>query len=84
MYSTYSTAYSHKQLSDCFGVVHHNGFNGSVQHFDFLWPLLLLVFKDILLKTKAREERINEELKRGGKNVGIESEREKDEEKKRG
>lgn len=45
---TYSTAYSHEQLSHCFGVVHHDGFNGPVQHSDLLGPLLLLVLQNVL------------------------------------
>lgn len=54
-YCTYSTAYSHKQLSHCFGVVHHDSFNSPIQHFDFLGPLLLLVFEDVLLREERKQ-----------------------------
>lgn len=62
---TYSTANSHQQLSHCFRVIQHDCFNGTVQHFDFLGPLLLLVFKDVLLggkkggvRTKNRRQKM--------------------------
>lgn len=61
---TYSTANGHKQLSHCFGIVYHDGFNGTIQHFDFLGPLLLLIFKDILLKNN-REEKKKMSIRKG-------------------
>lgn len=45
---TYSAAYGDKQLAYCFGIIHHDRLDRSVQHFNLLWPLLLLVLQDIL------------------------------------
>lgn len=47
---TYSAAYGDEQLAHCFRVVHQDGFDCAVQHFDLLWPLFLLVLQDILRK----------------------------------
>lgn len=51
---TYSAAYGDEQLPDCLGVIHQDGFNGAVQHFDLLWPLLLLVLQDILREQEGK------------------------------
>lgn len=47
---TYPTAYSDKQLPNCFGVIHHDGFHRPVQHFDLLRPLFLLILQNVLRK----------------------------------
>lgn len=51
---TYSAAYGDEQLPDCLGVIHQDGFNSAVQHFDLLWPLLLLVLQDILREQEGK------------------------------
>lgn len=51
---TYSAAYGDEQLPDRLGVIHQDGFNGAVQHFDLLRPLLLLVLQDILRKQEGK------------------------------
>lgn len=50
---TYSATYGDQQLSHCFRVIQHDCLNGTVQHFNFLGPLLLLVLKDVLLEAKG-------------------------------
>lgn len=52
--NTDSAAYGDEQLPDRLRVVHQDGFNRPVQHFDLLRPLLFLVFQNILRK-KTRE-----------------------------
>lgn len=58
-----------QQLSHSLGVIQHDGFNGSIQHFDFLGPLLLLVFKDVLKETNGGG-RIQKCVIEGGKAQG--------------
>lgn len=54
---TYSAAYRDEELAHRFGVVDHYCFNGSVQHLDFLRPLLLLVLQDILTEEGTGQKR---------------------------
>lgn len=55
---TYSAAYGDEKLPNCFGVIHHDGFDCTVQHFDLLWPLFLLILQDILSKQDRKEHDI--------------------------
>lgn len=45
---TYPAADGDQELSNCLRVVHHHRLHGAVQHADFLRPLFLLIFQDIL------------------------------------
>lgn len=54
---TYSAAYGDEKLPNCFWVIYHDGFDCTVQHFDLLWPLFLLILQDILWYKKKQDRK---------------------------
>lgn len=60
---TDSAADGDEQLPDRLRVVHHDGFDRAVQHFDLLRPLFLLVLQNILKNPKKTQKKTREEAK---------------------
>ena len=54
---TDSAADGDEQLPDRLRVVHHDGFDCAVQHFDLLRPLFLLVLQNILKKKTPKKQK---------------------------